>query len=150
MRQKIPKRCAEVLVSCKMFALLSLRPKTYCCHWVEDWPRMFPLRIGSRYSDQISKNIVKEHMKECKDPDLDDNVEDCAYCRKYFSSVENFKKQQEETLFIWWMCGKCMTQDSPKLEFCAAMQSDIYEEPLLDRSLKLNSESCSDCYLKFM
>ena len=55
-------------------------------------------------------------MKDCKGPDPEDNVEDCAYCRKYLSNVEEFKKRQEETLFIWGMCGKCMTKDSHYLE----------------------------------
>ena len=40
-------------------------------------------------------------MKGCKGPDQKDNVEDSAYCKKYFSSVKDFKKHQEETfLFV--------------------------------------------------
>ena len=54
-------------------------------------------KFGSGYRDKITKHMVKKHMKDCKGPDLEDNVEDCAYCRKYFSSVEDFKKHQEET-----------------------------------------------------
>ena len=52
-----------------------------------------------------------------KGPDLEDIVEDCAYCRKYFSSVEDFRKHQEENSFICGMCRKCMTQDSPSWNF---------------------------------
>ena len=83
-------------------------PVTYQCSLCE---------FGSGYRDKITKHMVTKHMKDCKCPDLEDNVEDCAYCRKYFSSVKDFKKHQEETLFICGMCGKCMTQDSPSLNF---------------------------------
>ena len=87
-------------------------------------------------------------MKDCKgnpspDSDLEDIVEDFAYCRKYLCSVEEFKKHQEETIYICGMCVRCMTQDSQELECCAAMRH--VGGPSLDTALKLHPESCSDC-----
>ena len=88
-------------------------PVTYQCSLCE---------FRSGYRDKITKHRVKKHMTDCKGPDPVFTV---------------------GTSYIFGMCGKCMTQDSPDLEFSAAITH--VGGPSLDKALKLHSESGSDC-----